>query len=85
MRKEKIITLVISIVLIGLTRVNAATVNQWADNLPVLSRIQMYECGANQCYEKTTDFGGISTGGDGDRKYIFSSNNLITFLSGFFS
>lgn len=60
----------------GLIKVNAATVNQWADNLPVLNRVQMYECGSTQCYEKTTDFGGISTGGDGDRKYIYSANNL---------
>lgn len=57
-------------------KVNAATVNQWSDNLPVLNRVQMYECGTSQCYEKTTDFGGISTGGDGDRKYIYSANNL---------
>lgn len=62
--------------------VNAATLNQWADNLPVLNRVQMYECGASQCYEKSTDFGGISTGGDGDRKYIFSSNNLTIDSSG---
>lgn len=76
MKKEKIITLALMIALVGLTRVKAATVNQWADNLPVLNRVQMYECGASQCYEKTTDFAGISTGGAGDRKYIFSSNNL---------
>ena len=63
-------------------KVNAATVNQWADNLPVLNRVQMYECGTNQCDEKTTDFGGISTGGDGDRKYIFSSKNLTIDSSG---
>lgn len=62
--------------------VNAATVNQWADNLPVLNRVQMYECGSSQCYEKTVEFGGISTGGDGDRKYIFSSNNLTVDSSG---
>ena len=63
-------------------KVNADTVNQWADNLPVLNRVQMYECGASQCYEKTTDFSGISTGGDGDRKYIYSANNLTVDKSG---
>lgn len=75
--------LIVSLVILnGLIKVSAATVNQWADNLPVLNRVQMYECGASQCYEKTTDFGGISTGGDGDRKYIFSSNNLTIDSSG---
>ena len=63
-------------------KVKAATVNQWADNLPALNRVQMYECGASNCYEKTTDFGGISTGGDGDRKYVFSSNRLTVDSSG---
>lgn len=66
----------------GFIKVNAATVNQWADNLPVLNRVQMYECGASQCYDKTTDFGGIQTGTEGDRKYIFSSSKLTVDTSG---
>lgn len=66
----------------GYIKVNAATVNQWADNLPVLNRVQMYECGANQCYDKSTDFGGIQTGTEGDRKYIFSSSKLTVDSSG---
>ena len=82
MKKAKKIALVITAILIGSTEIKADTVNQWADNLPVLNRVQMYECGASKCYEKTTDFEGIPTGTEGDRKYIYSSNNLTVDSSG---
>lgn len=62
----------------GYIRVNASTsVNQWAEHLPDLTRVNMYECGASKCYDKTTDFGGIeSSTGTGDRKYVYSSSKL---------
>lgn len=82
MKKGTKVALVITAILIGSTEIKADTVNQWADNLPVLNRVQMYECGTSQCYEKTTDFEGIPTGTEGDRKYIYSSNNLTVDSSG---
>lgn len=82
MKKGTKITLALAVILIGTTKIKADTVNQWADNLPVLNRVQMYECGASQCYEKTTDYAGIQTGTEGDRKYVYSSINLTVDSSG---
>ena len=82
MKKGTKITLALAVILIGTTKIKADTVNQWADNLPVLNRVQMYECGASQCYEKTTDYAGIQTGTEGDRKYVYSSINLSVDSSG---
>lgn len=64
--------------------VNASTsVNQWAEHLPDLTRVNMYECGSSACYNKTTDFGGIeSATGTGDRKYVYSSSKLTVDSSG---
>lgn len=82
MKKGTKITLALAVILIGTTKIKADTVNQWADNLPVLNRVEMYECGASQCYEKTTDYAGIQTGTEGDRKYVYSSINLTVDSSG---
>ena len=82
MKKGTKITLALAVILIGTTKIKADTVNQWADNLPVLNRVQMYECGASQCYEKTTDYAGIQTGTEGDRKYVYSSINLTVDSNG---
>lgn len=62
MKKGKIITLAILITLVGLTEVKAASLTNWVEGLPNLSRVQMYECQTNNnCYQKSVEMQGITT------------------------
>ena len=62
MKKGTLITLTLLITLIGLTKINATTLTNWAEGLPTLNRVQMYECQTtNQCYEKEVNVQGLVT------------------------
>ena len=58
-----IILLIISLVILsGLIRVNAQTLTNWAEGLPTLNRVQMYECQtSNKCYNKEVNIQGLVT------------------------
>lgn len=46
----------------GYTKVNAQTLTNWAEGLPTLNRVQMYECQtSNKCYDKEVNIQGLVT------------------------
>ena len=56
------ILIVSLVVLNGLIRVNAQTLTNWAEGLPTLNRVQMYECQTtNKCYDKEVNIQGLVT------------------------
>lgn len=62
MKKGIIVTLTLVIALVGLTETKAQTLTNWAEGLPTLSRVQMYECQtSNKCYDKEVNIQGLVT------------------------
>lgn len=55
--------LIVSLVILnGLIKVNAQTLTNWAEGLPTLNRVQMYECQeTNKCYDKEVNIQGLVT------------------------
>lgn len=55
--------LIVSLVILsGLMKVNAQTLTNWAEGLPTLNRVQMYECQtSNKCYDKEVNIQGLVT------------------------
>lgn len=46
----------------GYIKVNAQTLTNWAEGLPTLNRVQMYECQtSNKCYDKEVNIQGLVT------------------------
>lgn len=62
MKKETLITLTLLMALVGLTETQAASLTNWVEGLPNLTRVQMYECQTNNnCYQKSVEMQGITT------------------------
>lgn len=46
----------------GYMKVNAQTLTNWSEGLPILNRVQMYECQtSNKCYDKEVNIQGLVT------------------------
>lgn len=77
MKKKKIITisLILSIALIGTTKLKASTANNWAQGLPNVARGEFYRCTGSNCTNIGLDNNGLTLE-DGSVRRIFTTPNI---------
>lgn len=77
MKKKKImiITIILSITLIGTIRLKASSANNWAQGLPNVARGEFYRCTSSDCTNVGLNNNGLSLE-DGSIRRIFTTPNI---------
>lgn len=77
MKKKKIIiiSLILSIALIGTTKLSASTANNWAQGLPNIARGEFYRCTGSNCTNIGLNNNGLTLE-DGSVRRIFTTPNI---------